>query len=163
MTKSRFHRLYFGLGSALALSACGQASNSGESTDTTSVARAEKTGHLSVKQTDVSRAPASHVPARTASARRDCQLVVDGKVQVEGPCLVAPLDDKGYTLNSWSEGKPARSHFAVVTEGADGSAAATWNADPDDDRAGDPLGTVTLADGCWVNKRVRICANQPKP
>lgn len=68
------------------------------------------------------------------------------------------MGDGGYTLNTWSAGKPARSHFAVVSVRNDGKADASWNADPDDDKATDPLGVVTRQDGCWTNARSRICA-----
>jgi hypothetical protein len=92
------------------------------------------------------------------SAAKQCRFEVDGKTLLDGRCQVYPMGDGGYTLNTWSAGKPAQSHFAVITTRADGKADATWNADPDDDRAGDPLGTVTRKDGCWVNARTRICA-----
>lgn len=111
-------------------------------------------------------APTTATPARRAPVtpptptplRQACSLTVDGQLHVQGPCLVYPFGDGGYTLNAWSDGKPRQSHFAVVTLNADGTALATWNADPDDTRAGDPLGTVRLVDGCWVNARARICA-----
>jgi hypothetical protein len=93
-----------------------------------------------------------HAPAK------QCRFEVDGKTLLDGPCQVYPMGDGGYTLNTWSAGKPAQSHFAVVTTRADGKADATWNADPDDDKAMDPLGVVTLQDGCWTNARARICA-----
>ena len=59
-------------------------------------------------------------------------------------------------MNAWSDGKPQQGHFAVVTVNGDGTALATWNADPDDARASDPLGTARLVEGCWVNEWVRI-------
>jgi hypothetical protein len=92
------------------------------------------------------------------SAARQCRFEVDGKTLLDGQCQVYPMGDGGYTLNTWSAGKPAQSHFAVVTTRADGKADATWNADPNDDKAGDPLGIVTRKAGCWVNQRTRICA-----
>ncbi len=92
------------------------------------------------------------------SAAKQCRFEVDGKTLLDGRCQVYPMGDGGYTLNTWSEGKPAASHFAVVTTRRDDKADASWNADPDDDRAGAPLGVVTLRDGCWVNDRTRICA-----
>lgn len=108
-------------------------------------------------KTDVG--PQASASAPPASSRRKCYLAVDAKVLVDEPCLVFPFGDGGYTLNAWSEGKPKNSHFAVVVLNADGSGAATWNADPDDDKAGDPLGTVRLRDDCWVNDRARICVS----
>ncbi|GAA0747048.1 hypothetical protein GCM10009075_33100 [Sphingomonas trueperi] len=101
--------------------------------------------------------PVAKDEAAPRSAARRCRFEVDGKTLLDGQCQVYPMGDGGYTLNTWSAGKPAQSHFAVVTTRADGMADATWNADPDDDRAGDPLGTVTRKDGCWVNQRTRIC------
>ncbi|WP_295219257.1 hypothetical protein [uncultured Brevundimonas sp.] len=95
--------------------------------------------------------------ATPAASRKSCYLSVDGKVLLDEPCLVYPFGDGGYTMNAWSEGKPKNSHFAVVVLMADGSADATWNADPDDDKAGDRLGTVRLNGDCWINDRARIC------
>lgn len=94
------------------------------------------------------------------SVPRDCLFVVDGKTRVDGSCLVFPMGNHGYTLNAWSDGKPRQSHFAVVIARADGTGEATWNADPDDDRASDSLGSVKLENGCWTNARVRICARR---
>ncbi len=94
----------------------------------------------------------------SGSAVRDCLLVVDGTTHVEGHCDVYPLGQGTYTLNIWSDGKPEQSHFAQVTALTDGRFEATWNADPDDDRAWDRLGDVMMQDGCWVNDRTRICA-----
>jgi hypothetical protein len=95
-------------------------------------------------------------PAR--STMRQCTLAVNGKLHVNGRCLVFPMGGHGYTLNSWDKGKPRRSHFAVVDETRPGQGEASWNADPDDSRAGDSLGRVRWKAGCWVNARVRICA-----
>ncbi|WP_294330539.1 hypothetical protein [uncultured Sphingomonas sp.] len=101
---------------------------------------------------------AADAGAAPRSATRQCRFEVDGKRLVDGPCQVFPMGDGGYTLNTWSAGKPAHSHFAVVSVRGDGKADASWNADPDDDKAMDPLGIVALQDGCWVNPRTRICA-----
>ncbi|MBW6524299.1 hypothetical protein KZ810_12390 [Sphingomonas sp. RHCKR47] len=98
-------------------------------------------------------------PAPTRSAMRDCYLKVDGVVQVSGRCRVFPMGKDQYTLNTWDGGKPAQPHFAVVTKNsdADTTATATWNADPADDHAMDPLGIVARDGDCWVNKRALIC------
>ncbi len=101
--------------------------------------------------------PATSSSAIPTASRKPCYLSVDGKVLLDEPCLVYPFGDGGYTMNAWSEGKPKNSHFAVVVLMADGSADATWNADPDDDKAGDRLGTVRLDGDCWINDRARIC------
>ena len=95
--------------------------------------------------------------AATRSAMRDCYLRVDGVVRVSGRCRVFPMGEDEYTLNTWDGGKPAQPHFAVVTRNGDGTATATWNADPEDDRAMDPLGIVRRDSNCWVNERARIC------
>ncbi|TPG18493.1 hypothetical protein EAH87_10295 [Sphingomonas koreensis] len=89
---------------------------------------------------------------------RSCYLKVDGVVAVDGPCLVFPMGTDEYTLNTWDNGKPEHSHFAIVTKSANGTAKATWNADPNDDRAFDPLGDVRKVGECWVNERAQICA-----
>ncbi|MFC4254997.1 hypothetical protein GRI97_06140 [Altererythrobacter xixiisoli] len=103
-------------------------------------------------------AAAPETPDTAGSTRRNCHLAVDGTVHVDGPCLVFPMGPDQYTLNTWDQGKPARSHFAMVTTDASGTTTASWNADPNDTRAGDPLGTVTKDGDCWVNTRARICA-----
>ncbi|WP_156818695.1 hypothetical protein [Sphingomonas sp. Mn802worker] len=118
----------------------------------------------SVKQVAAS-APSpmpSASPTDTATPRsttRDCYFKVDGRVLVSGRCRVFPMGNDQYTLNTWDSGKPAHSHFAMVTKdsNADATATATWNADPDDDHAMDPLGTVRRDGDCWVNERTRIC------
>lgn len=92
------------------------------------------------------------------SAPKRCYLAIDGKTLVDNRCLVFPLDHGGYTLNTWDKGKPRRSHFAQVNADPGGTGTASWNADPNDDRALDPLGRVRLVHGCWVNRRARICA-----
>lgn len=97
-------------------------------------------------------------PAPAHAAVRACYLAVDGKVYVNGRCRVFPLGDRGYTLNTWDKGKPRASHFAQVNATRAGIGDANWNRDPNDDRAGDSLGTVRWRKGCWVNPRVRICA-----
>jgi hypothetical protein len=92
------------------------------------------------------------------SVMKRCFLSVDHKVLVNNPCRVFPLGGRSYTLNTWDGGKPRRPHFAQVNASPDGSGDATWNADPTDDHALDPLGKVRWVKGCWVNDRARICA-----
>lgn len=92
-----------------------------------------------------------------ASVPRQCYLKVDGVVHLDGTCLVFPMGKHAYTMNTWTRGKPANSHFAMVSPNPDGTGTATWNADPDDDRALDPLGTVRKDGGCWANDRARLC------
>jgi hypothetical protein len=103
-------------------------------------------------------APLAAAPATPRSTPKSCTLIVDGKRLVSGRCLVFPLGDGGYTLNTWDHGKPRQSHFAQVNARPDGTGDATWNKDPTDDHALDPLGKVRLVHGCWVNHRTRICA-----
>lgn len=149
-------RLY--LAASLALTACGSSATTTPPPDRKPHTPGPVRGSLKpVRQ--------GHVPATNgdpaaspALVRRACFLSVDGKVEVQGACLVYPVGDGGYTLNVWSKGKPRQSHFAVVSADANGTAEASWNADPDDDRAGDLLGTVRLSGGCWINDRARICA-----
>lgn len=104
--------------------------------------------------------PPTPVPTPTSDpeVQRDCLLVVDGVTRVEGRCWVYPMGDGGLTLNTWTHGKPEQSHFAVIGVTRPGVADASWNKDPNDTHAWDPLGEVTLQDGCWTNARVRVCA-----
>ncbi len=98
-------------------------------------------------------------PTTPSSTMRGCYLKVDGIVHVDGPCLVFPMGKDEYTLNTWANGKPGNSHFAMVSAKPDGNGTATWNADPNDDRALDLLGTVRKDGYCWVNDRTRICVH----
>ncbi|MBA2934749.1 hypothetical protein HZF05_11640 [Sphingomonas sp. CGMCC 1.13654] len=100
----------------------------------------------------------SAAPVEAKSPIKHCYLAVDGKVRVNNPCQVFPLGGHSYTLNTWDGGKPKRSHFAQVDANSDGTGDATWNADPNDDHALDPLGTVRWVKGCWINRRAKICA-----
>jgi hypothetical protein len=103
-------------------------------------------------------AVSSAASAAPHSATKQCYLSVDRKVLVNNRCRVYPLGGRSYTLNTWDGGKPRRSHFAQVNANPDGTGDATWNADPDDTHAQDPLGKVRWVKGCWVNQRARICA-----
>ena len=121
--------------------------------------RGRATAERSAAPSPAGKAP-STAPTGTTAARstmRDCYLRVDGVVQVLGRCRVFPMGEDEYTLNTWDGGKPAQPHFAMVTKDADGTTTATWNADPDDDRATDPLGIVRRDGDCWTNERARIC------
>ena len=103
-------------------------------------------------------AVSSSVLAEAHSTVKQCYLSVDGKVRVNNRCRVFPLGGRSYTLNTWDHGKPRRSHFAQIDTHPDGTGDATWNADPNDTHAQDPLGTVRWVKGCWINRRARICA-----
>lgn len=96
--------------------------------------------------------------ANALEQQRECRLEVDGKVMVEGRCWVYPMGAGDYTLNTRDHGKPHYPHFAMVSSNGDSTANVTWNADPTDDRASDPLGKARKRGGCWVNERVRVCA-----
>ncbi|MGJ8481892.1 hypothetical protein [Sphingobium yanoikuyae] len=119
------------------------------------VAGAKKESAPYARPEEAANAGAADVPG---SEMRYCRFEVEGKVHVNEKCEVYPMGDGGYTLNAWSSGKPENSHFAVVIVDGEGKGDASWNADPDDDKAMDSLGTVTFEEGCWVNKRTRICA-----
>ena len=96
--------------------------------------------------------------ANASEQQRECRFEVDGKVMVAGRCWVYSMGTGDYTLNTRDHGKPHYPHFAMVSSNGDGTANVTWNADPTDDRAFDPLGKARKRGGCWVNERVRICA-----
>ena len=96
--------------------------------------------------------------ANASEQQRECRFEVDGKVMVAGRCWVYPMGAGDYTLNTRDHGRPHYPHFAMVSSNGDGTANVTWNADPTDDRAFDPLGKARKRGGCWVNERVRICA-----
>lgn len=103
-------------------------------------------------------APPAGTESTAGSALRLCRFEVDGRVLVAGKCNVFPMGNGGYTLNTWRSGKPRDPHFAVVISEDGKKAEASWNADPDDDRAVDSLGPVLFRSGCWVNHRTKICS-----
>ena len=158
-TLSRSLSLIAALMLSAAAAACGQDAGAPGPADATQTPAPEQTAPPpEPAKINTNPATSSSAPATPTASRKSCYLSVDGKVLLDEPCLVYPFGDGGYTMNAWSEGKPKNSHFAVVVLMADGTADATWNADPDDDKAGDRLGTVRLRDACWINDRVRICA-----
>ncbi len=109
------------------------------------------------RQIDSPASPKAQAKIDDQSQTRLCRFEVDERVLVDGSCDVFSMGNGGYTLNTWKRGKPEDSHFAVVISDDGKKAEASWNADPDDDRAVDSLGTVRLRDGCWVNHRTKIC------
>jgi hypothetical protein len=160
-TPSRSLSLIAALILSAAAAACGQDAGAPGPSDATQIpapSAPEPTAPpAEPAKTGSSPATSSSASATPAASRKSCYLSVDGKVLLDEPCLVYPFGDGGYTMNAWSEGKPKNSHFAVVVLMAHGSADATWNADPDDDKAGDRLGTVRLDGDCWINDHARIC------
>ncbi|MFA4898184.1 MAG: hypothetical protein WC563_01540 [Brevundimonas sp.] len=160
-TPSRSLSLIAALMLSAAAAACGQdagAPRPADTTQTSAPSAPEPTAPPpEPAKNGAGSATSSSEPTTPAASRKSCYLSVDGKVLLDEPCLVYPFGDGGYTMNAWSEGKPKNSHFAVVVLMADGTADATWNADPDDDKAGDRLGAVRLSNGCWTNDRARIC------
>ena len=95
--------------------------------------------------------------ANSSEQQRECRLEVNGKVKVAGRCWVYPMGAGDYTLNTRDHGKPHYPHFAMVSSNGDGTADVTWNANPIDDHASDPLGKARKRGECWVNERVRVC------
>ena len=157
-TPSRSLSLIAALMLSAAAAACGQDAGAPGPADATQTPAPEQTAPPpEPAKINTNPATSSSAPATPTASRKSCYLSVDGKVLLDEPCLVYPFGDGGYTMNAWSEGKPKNSHFAVVVLRADGTADATWNADPDDDKAGDRLGAVRLNDDCWINDRARIC------
>lgn len=161
MTAPRAFTRTFALISVLVLStlpACGSQAASSIDQRTQQQPQAAMPYRPAAKRPTTTSAKAS-ASSSSSSAKRSCYLRVDGKVRVSGSCLVYPMGaDGSYTLNTWDKGKPAQSHFAVVSVNGSTTADATWNKDPEDDRALDPLGTVKLVKGCWQNARAKICA-----
>jgi len=160
-TPSRSLSLIAALMLSAAVSACGQDAGAPGPADATQTpapsAPAPIAAPAKPAKTNSNPAISSPQPATPTASRKSCYLSVEGKILLDEPWLVYPFGDGGYTMNAWSEGKPKNSHFAVVVLMADGTADATWNADPDDDKAGDRLGTVRLNGDCWTNDRARIC------
>jgi hypothetical protein len=91
------------------------------------------------------------------SEPRRCLLVVDGKTLVQGRCMVFPMGDGGFTLNTATKGRRV-GHFAVVDVTGRDRGDASWNARAGDLHAQDPLGPVVRSGTCWSNARARICA-----
>lgn len=98
--------------------------------------------------------------AAQRSARGDCSLTVDGRtyLDIKRTCPIEFLDKEGsFTINTRNSNKPF--HFAYVLMNGDGTANASWNADPRGTHAHDILGDDFRREGgCWANRRAKICA-----
>lgn len=97
-------------------------------------------------------------PALAANKRGTCQLVVDGKTYINGPCMIDRDEDGGFSINT-NEGKKLSPYFVYFNKDAVGGNEASWNADPRSTHAHTSLGDgFKLKAGCWSNNRAKICA-----
>jgi hypothetical protein len=98
----------------------------------------------------------------TSSISGDCYLKIDGKVylDIKKDCPMVSLHDGhgGLILNSDGENQ-TKTYFAYLTPNGDGTAGASWNAEPGATHAQSLLSENLKRDGaCWFDSRVRICA-----
>lgn len=92
-------------------------------------------------------------PAQARPAK--CLLEVEGRTYIDGPCDFASLrSGDGSFLITGASGK----HFAYVYVEDGEKASAHWNGILGENRAHDPLGTLTRDGACWANSRVKLCA-----
>ena len=93
------------------------------------------------------------LPAQARPAK--CLLQVEGKTYIDGPCNFEPSrkGDGSFQITGES-GK----HFAYVYVEGDRTAAAHWNGILGENRAHDPLGTLTRDGACWSNATAKLCA-----
>jgi hypothetical protein len=86
-----------------------------------------------------------------ASRQVQCKLVVEGKTYINGPCRFEALGTDGsFTIGG-------KNYFAYVVID-EGTATASWNADPKSTHAHADLGAVTRNGACWENATAQICA-----
>lgn len=99
---------------------------------------------------------ASLVMALPAQARpAKCLIEVEGNAYVDGPCDFRKLSgDNGSFQITGETGK----HFAYVYVEGDRTAAAHWNGILGENRAHNPLGTLTRDGACWSNATAKLCA-----
>jgi hypothetical protein len=95
----------------------------------------------------------SSLPAQARPAK--CLLQVNGTTYIDGPCDFDPSrkGDGSFQITG-AGGK----HFAYVYVEGGGKASAHWNGVLGENRAHDPLGTLTRDGACWVNATAKLCA-----
>ncbi|MCL3882676.1 hypothetical protein [Marivita sp. GX14005] len=92
----------------------------------------------------------------TAQARpAKCLLEVQGKTFIDGSCEFHTLssNDGSFQITG-ANGM----HFAYLYVEGDGKASAYWNGEIGENRAHDPLGTLTRDGACWSNTTAKLCA-----
>ena len=83
-----------------------------------------------------------------------CELVVDGKTKIDGPCDFDPYGSDGSFMITAENG-----YFAYANKDGD-IMKGYWNGDFKENRAHDDLGTLTRGTdrACWENDYARLCA-----
>lgn len=86
----------------------------------------------------------------------ECLLVVKGKTYISGTCKYNADPDGSFRLFG-------KQYFTYLSVFEDGTAEASWNADPKSTHAHAPLGALKREGACWVNATAKICAWDKKP
>lgn len=97
-------------------------------------------------------APLPH-PAKAQGGSRpaSCELTVDGRSRIKGPCQYRPTGGGGFQIS-------AGDYFAYLSIVGPSLAEASWNGSPRSSHAHVPLGQLKRSGACWSNQRARICA-----
>ena len=88
-----------------------------------------------------------------------CQLQVDGKTYLNGPCPINLERGGGFSIGV-EDAKPGK-YFAYVTiDRSSGAGEGWWNGQEGATRAQAPLGTLIREGRCWINTRAKVCASR---
>lgn len=81
----------------------------------------------------------------------ECLLTVKGKTYLSGTCKYDADPDGSFRLYG-------KKYFTYLTVFENGTAEASWNADPKSTHAHAPLGELKRDGACWVSTTVKLCA-----
>lgn len=81
----------------------------------------------------------------------ECLLTVNGKTYLSGTCKYDADADGSFRLFG-------KQYFTYLNVFENGTAEASWNADPKSTHAQAPLGELKRQGACWVNTKVKLCA-----
>lgn len=84
---------------------------------------------------------------------RHCELTVNGKSYIDGPCDYEPVGGGDFVIRQGP-------YFAYVYVAPEPRPNGYWNGDPPGNHAHDPLGDLQRQEGCWINDRARVCAER---
>ena len=97
-------------------------------------------------------------PGQAQGERRvsRCELTVEGRTYIRGPCTYAPNGTDGSFVITEIARRPYFAYLLVDGEAAYGH----WNETRGAERAHTDLGRMWRRGACWQNRRARICAWQ---
>jgi hypothetical protein len=92
------------------------------------------------------------ISGASAEQIRSCELTVDGRAFIDGPCDFDGIGAGDFIITRGD-------YFAYVFVSYD-PPTGSWNGRGGSTHAHDPLGELVRDGACWVNDNARVCASR---